>query len=451
MTQALTNSRVVQRALMRPVRLVPLAFLAVISIGTLLLLLPIAHPGGRASVVAAAFTAVSATCVTGLTAVDTATYWTTFGHAIIILLTQVGGYGIMSAATLLAFIVRGKMDLSGSLVAQTEKQTSGLADVSSILVRIGLAMGITEGIVWVLLTVRFLMRGVAPVEAIWHGLFYACCAFTNAGFTLTKDSLMGYVVDPFLMWPIFFAIFVGSLGYPVIFELRKSWRRPGKWSVHTRITFWGWLALAVVGFLTFIAFEWTNPHTLGPMSIGTKITAATAGAVMPRSAGFNVVDYGLIQDESVVVTIILMFIGGGSAGTSGGLKVSTFFLLAYVVLAEARGEPQVAIAHRSVGSATQRRAVAVAMLATGLVTSGTIVLVAMTDLPLVAVLFDVVSAFGTVGLSLGVTPELPAAGQIILMVLMFVGRVGTVTAASALALRTRRRHYALPEETPIVG
>lgn len=445
-------SRVVQRALMKPVRLVPLAFLAVIATGTALLMLPIAHAGeGSAALVAAAFTAVSATCVTGLTAVDTATYWTTFGHAVMVLLTQVGGFGIMSAATLLAFIVRGRMDLSGSLVAQTEKQTSGLGDVSSILIRIGLAMGITEGIVWVLLTVRFLLRGVEPLTAIWHGLFYACCAFTNAGFSLTEDSLMGYVVDPFLMYPIFFAIFIGSLGYPVIFEVGKSWRTPRKWSVHTRITFWGWIFLAIVGFLTFIAFEWTNPATLGPMSVATKVTAAVAGAVMPRSAGFNAVDYSLIHDESVIVTIVLMFIGGGSAGTSGGLKVSTFFLLAFVILAEIRGEPQVTIAHRSISSVTQRRALTVALLSVGFVTFATIVLVIMTDLPLVAVVFDVVSAFGTVGLSLGVTPELPPAGQVILMILMFVGRVGTVTAASALALRTRGRHYSLPEERPLVG
>ena len=204
-------------------------------------------------------------------------------------------------------------------------------------------------------------------------------------------------------------------------------------------------------FFAFIAFEWTNPHTLGPMSVATKVTAATSGAIMPRSGGFNAVDYSLIKEESVVVTIILMFIGGGSAGTSGGLKVSTFFLLAFVILAEIRGEPEVTVAHRSIGVVTQRRAVTVALLSVGLVTLATIVLVIMTDLPLVAVVFDVVSAFGTVGLSLGVTPELPPAGQVILMVLMFVGRVGTVTAASAFALRTRRRHYSLPEERPIVG
>lgn len=436
---------------MRPVRLVPLAFLGVIVIGTLLLLLPIAHPGGHVDPMAAAFTAVSATCVAGLTVVDTATYWTPFGQAVIVLLTQVGGFGIMSAATLLALLVRGRVDLSGSLVAQTEKQTDSLGEVGTILVRIGVAMLATEGIVWVLLSTRFLIRGVEPVEAILHGLFYACCAFTNAGFSLRTDSLMGYVVDPFLMWPIFVAMFIGSLGYPVLFELRRRWRQPRKWSVHTRITFWGWLLLAVVGFVTFIAFEWTNPQTLGPMGVTTKITAATSGALMPRSGGFNAVDYAHVNDESIVVTIILMFIGGGSAGTSGGLKVSTFFLLAFVLLAEVRGEPQVTIAHRSIGSATIRRALTVVLLSIGLITVGTIVLVILTDMPLVAVVFDVVSAFGTVGLSLGITPNLPPSGQAVLMILMFVGRVGTITVASAMALRARRRHYALPEERPIVG
>ncbi len=436
---------------MRPVRLVPLAFLGVIVVGTLLLLLPIAHPGGDVNPMAAAFTAVSATCVAGLTIVDTATYWTPFGQGVIVLLTQAGGFGIMSAATLLALLVRGRIELSGSLVAQTEKQTDDLGDVGRTLVRIGVAMLATEGIVWVLLTIRFLLRGVEPLEAVWHGLFYACCAFTNAGFSLRTDSLMGYVVDPFLMWPIFVAMFIGSLGYPVLFELRRRWRHPGKWSVHTRITFWGWLVLALVGFVTFILFEWTNPETLGPMGVTTKITAAMNGAVMPRSGGFNAVDYAKVHDESIVVTIILMFIGGGSAGTSGGLKVSTFFLLAFVLLAEIRGEPQVAIAHRSIGSETIRRALTVVLLSIGLVTVGTIVLVMLTDMPLVAVVFDVVSAFGTVGLSLGITPQLPASGHLVLMVLMFVGRVGTITVASALALRVRRRHYSLPEERPIVG
>ncbi len=442
---------VVQRSLMRPVRLVPLAFLAVITLGTGLLKLPLAH-AGEVQPLAAAFTAVSATCITGLTVVDTATYWTPFGKAVIILLTQMGGFGIMSAATLLALLIKGRVELSGSLVAQTETQTQSLGDVTRILRRIAVMMGGVEIILGLVLTARFFYgRELDLGSAAGRGFFYACAAFTNAGFAMENDSIMGFVTDPWIVWPLCLGVILGSLGYPVVFELWQRWRHPHMWSVHTRITFYGWLALMVVGITAFIVFEWTNPNTLGPLSVAHKANAALAGGVMPRSAGFNIVDYAYLREETVLVTLVLMFIGGGSAGTSGGLKVSTFFLLAFVILSEVRGEPEVTIAHRRIGHGTQRQALAVALLSIGAVTVGAIILVMLTSMPLVAVVFDIISAFGTVGLSLGITSALPEQGQFVLMVLMFVGRVGTITVASALALRVRHRHYHLPEERPIVG
>lgn len=441
---------VINRAMYKPVRLVPMAFLAVISIGSALLLLPVAHPGDVRPL-AAVFTAVSATCITGLTVVDTATYWTPFGKVVILVLTQVGGFGIMSAASLLALLVRGRVALRSTLVAQAESQTQRLGDVVRLLKRIVILMGTIELVLGSWLSVRFWMRGLDVLDALGNGFFYACMSFTNAGFANDTDSIMSFVSDAGLIWPMSFGVILGSLGYPVLFELVKRWRRPGTFTVHTRITFYGWLVLMVVGIITFIVFEWTNPATLGPMSVADKVNAAFAGGVMPRSCGFNIVDYAKIHEETVVVTIVLMFIGGGSAGTSGGLKVTTFFLLLFVILTEVRGEKDVTIAHRRIPEDTQRQALVVALLSVGAVTGSTILLVILTDLPLVPVVFDVVSAFGTVGLSLGITPELPPAGQILLMVLMFVGRVGTITAASALALRARRRHYRLPEESPIVG
>lgn len=440
----------VGRALLAPVRLVPLAFAAVIVFGTALLMLPIAHPGEVQPMVAA-FTAVSATCITGLTVVDTATYWTPFGKGVIMLLTQMGGFGIMSAATLLALAVRGRIDLSSSLVTQTEKQTRTLGEVARVIKRIAIMMFGVEFVVGVWLTGRFLFRGYELFDSVLYGFFYACMAFTNAGFAPDTASLMGYVSDPFIMWPVMIAVVVGSLGYPVVFELSQSWRRPDTWSVHTRLTFYGFMLLLVLGTLSFAVFEWRNNGTLGQLDTMGKINGALAGGVMPRSAGFNAVDYGRITDESTVVTIVLMFIGGGSAGTSGGLKVSTFFLLAFVILSEVRGEPEVTVAHRSIGAHTVRQALTVALLSLGAVIGGSVVMVWITNLPLVQVLFDVTSAFGTCGLSMGITPSLPPAGQILLMLLMFIGRVGTVTVASALALRTRHRHYHLPEERPIVG
>ena len=438
------------RALLAPVRLVPLGFAGVILFGTSLLMLPIAHPG-EVQPLAAAFTAVSATCITGLTVVDTATYWTPFGKGVIILLTQMGGFGIMSAATLLALAVRGRIDLSSSLVTQTEKQTRTLGEVTRVIKRIAVLMFGVELVVGLWLTGRFLLLGNEFFDAVLYGFFYACMAFTNAGFAPDTASLMGYVSDPLIMWPIMAAVVVGSLGYPVVFELYQNWRRPGIWSVHTRLTFYGFMVLLAIGVVFFGLFEWGNSGTLAQLDTMGKINGSLAGGVMPRSAGFNAVDYGRITDESTVMTIVLMFIGGGSAGTSGGLKVSTFFLLAFVILSEVRGEPEVTVAHRSIGVHTIRQALTVALLSVGAVIGGTLVMVSLTDLPLVQVLFDVTSAFGTCGLSMGITPDLPAAGQILLMMLMFIGRVGTVTVASALALRTRHRHYHLPEEKPIVG
>ncbi|SNV25602.1 TrkH family potassium uptake protein [Dermatophilus congolensis] len=437
------------RWLASPVRLVPVAFILFMALGTALLALPISHPG-EVDYLASAFTAVSATCITGLTVVDTATYWTPFGKAVIIVLTQLGGFGIMSAATLFALAINGRLDLTGTLVAQTEKQTRTLGEVRRVITRIAAVMLTLEILAGIILTIRLLIRGEPFSGAVLHGFFYSAMGFTNAGFT-PDAGLVKYVGDPWIMWPLFLLIILGSLGYPVLFELQNKWRRPHHWSVHMRLTFWGFLFLMVVGVSYFALFEWNNPGTLGPLNVMGKINGALAGGIMPRSAGFSAVDYAQITDESTVATIVLMFIGGGSAGTSGGLKVSTFFLLAFVILAEIRGEHDVTVGHRSVSNATIRQALAIALLSVGVVTASAVILVSLTELPLIAVLFDVVSAFATCGLSLGITPDLPPGGQVLLMVLMFIGRVGTVTVASALALRTRQRHYHLPNEAPIVG
>ncbi|MDO5628025.1 MAG: potassium transporter TrkG [Mobilicoccus sp.] len=445
------SSRMVHGVLRRPVRLLPLTFLLVILIGTGLLLLPWTSTE-QVPFMTAAFTAVSAACITGLTVVDTHTYWTPFGQGVILLLTQVGGFGIMSIATLLALLVKGHIELSRTLVVQAETKAQSLGQARSIVRRIAVSMFAAEAAAAVVLTARFRFgHGEDWLQAIWHGIWYACMTFTNAGFSLHAGSIRDFLGDPLLIWVMCATVFAGSLGYPVFWELMRSWRRPRDWSVHTRLTFYGFIALFVITFVAFLAFEWTNPDTLGDLTVGQKITAAVAGGVMPRSGGFASVDYGMITDETMITTLVMMFIGGGSAGTSGGIKVSTFFLLAFLILAVARGEKDVTVAHRRIGEETLRQAVTVALLAVACVVGGTMVLAMVTDLPLDQVVFDVTSAFGTVGLSMGITPGLPVEGQVTLMVLMFLGRVGTFTAASAIALRSSVRHYQLPEERPIVG
>lgn len=209
--------------------------------------------------------------------------------------------------------------------------------------------------------------------------------------------------------------------------------------------------LLVAGISLFAAFEWNRAETLGPLGVGGKLVASLAGGVFPRTAGFNSIDYGAASPETLMMTNILMFIGGGSAGTAGGIKITTFLVLGFAIWNEVRGREQVTVAHRSISSSVQRQALTVALLGVAAVIAGTLMLLILTDHSLEKVLFESISAFGTVGLSTGITYNLPAGAQGVLMALMFTGRVGTITVASALALASRPRLYQLPEERPIIG
>ena len=438
---------------MHPARIVPLAFMAAVIVGTVLLSLPIATPGPtRPPVLTAAFTSVSAVCVTGLTTVDTATYWSPFGQVVIMGLIQVGGFGIMTLATLLGLLVGGKLRLKSSLIAQAETHTLNIGDVRHVVRRVAVTMLVFEAAFAAVLTARF--RGTYDDswgEAAWHGIFHSISAFNNAGFALYSDNLIGFVDDAWIMFPICVAVIAGGIGFPVLFELRRRWRTPREWTVHTRLTVYGSLILLVAGIGAFLALEWTNTGTIGGLSPWGKVVGGVTGGVVPRTAGFNSIDYAEITPETMAVNYVLMFIGGGSAGTAGGIKVTTFFLLGFVIWSEVRGERDTNIAHRKMGDSTLRQALSVALLALAAIAIGTMVVLLVTDYALDVVLFETISAFATVGLSTGITPDLPPSAQLTLMVLMFVGRVGTITVASALALKTRHRHFHLPEERPVVG
>lgn len=436
-----------------PARIVPLAFLAAITVGTVLLSLPMSTPGPtRPPVLTAAFTSVSAVCVTGLTTVDTATFWSPFGQAVILGLIQVGGFGIMTLATLLGLLVGGRLRLRSSLIAQAETHTLNIGDVRHVVRRVAITMLAFEAAFAAVLAVRFRARyDDSWSDALWHGVFHSVSAFNNAGFALYSDNLIGFVDDAWIMFPICVAIIAGGIGFPVLFELRRRWRTPRRWTVHTRLTVYGSLALLAAGAAAFLALEWSNAATLGGLSPWGKVVGGITGGVVPRTAGFNSVDYGQITPETMAVNYVLMFIGGGSAGTAGGIKVTTFFLLAFVIWSEVRGERDTNIAHRRVSGETVRQALTVVLLALAAIAVGTMVILLATDYALDVVLFETISAFATVGLSTGITPDLPAVAEMTLMVLMFVGRVGTITVASALALKSRHRHFHLPEERPVIG
>jgi potassium uptake TrkH family protein len=443
----------IRRLLLHPVRSVPVAFLAVIMLGAGLLLLPASHyPTDSDTAMPALFTSVSAVCVTGLITVDTATFWTPFGQAVILGLIQVGGFGIMTLATLLALLVRKNLGLRGQLVAQSETHTLNFGDVRSVLVRVAKIMAAIEGSTAAVLTLRFWFAYDAnPATALWHGIFHAVSAFNNAGFSLYSDNLVGLAEDPWIIIPICAAVVAGGLGFPVIIALMGGGFRFKEWTVHVRLTVYGTLMLLAAGFVLFAAFEWNRPETLGSLSTGGKFLGALAGSVFPRTAGFNSIDYGAATPETLMVTNILMFIGGGSAGTAGGIKITTFLILGFAIWNEVRGREQVTIAHRSISSSAQRQALSVALLGVAAVIAGTLLLLMFTDYSLEKVLFESISAFATVGVSTGITYPLPASAEWVLMALMFIGRIGTITVASALALSAHPRLYHLPEERPIIG
>ncbi|WP_433714046.1 TrkH family potassium uptake protein [Nocardia sp. CA-084685] len=443
-----------------PARLVVFGFGAATVAGTVLLMLPVAAESRSATgPIAALFTAVSAVCVTGLVVVDTGSHWSLFGEIVILGLIQIGGLGIMTLASLLGLLVARRMGLRMQLIAQSETKTLRLGESRRVVVGVIRMSLLVEAVTAVVLTLRFVTGyHESGGRSVYLGVFHAISAYNNAGFALYEDSLVGYATDPWIIVPITMALIIGGLGFPVVFEVTRSLRRwrsrdapPRRWSLHTRVTLITYFALGVIGVLAITTFEWTNPDTLGPLNLTHKLLVGGFHGLSPRTAGFNSLDVGAMNSATLLINDTLMFVGGGSAGTAGGIKVTTFALLAFVIMAEVRGEPTVHVMGRRLAAPVQRQAVTVALLGVGAVVAGTITLLAITGMDLDAVLFEVVSAFGTVGLSTGITADIPDPGLIVLIMLMFIGRLGPITLATALALRERGRRYELPEERPIVG
>ncbi|HET9139040.1 TrkH family potassium uptake protein [Actinophytocola sp.] len=437
-----------------PARSVVLGFALAVLVGTILLMLPVAAESGRATApLTALFTATSAVCVTGLALVDTAGYWSGFGEVVILGLIQIGGLGIMTLATLLGLLVARQLGLRIRLSAQAETRAVGLGELRRVVYGVIVLSLAVEAVIAAALTVRFATGYDLPWDrAAYEGVFHAVSAFNNAGFALYADNLVRFATDPAIVLPVMLAWILGGLGYPVLFEIGRRLRgRRRRWSLHARLTLATYFGLVGVGVVAVTAIEWANPATLGPLGVGDKLLVGGFHGVTPRTAGFNTLDVAQLRPASLLVNDVLMFIGGGSAGTAGGIKVTTFVLLAFVILAELRGEPTVHALGRRITGDVVRQAVTVALLGVGAVIAGTLVLLLTTAHRLDAVLFEAVSAFGTVGLSTGITAGLPAVAQLVLVVLMFVGRLGPITLGSALALRERARRFERPKERPIIG
>ncbi|MBO8187693.1 TrkH family potassium uptake protein [Streptomyces sp. DW4-2] len=437
-----------------PAQMVVAGFAVAIALGTGLLMLPVAKAGaGSASALEALFTSTSAVCVTGLIVVDTPDYWSGFGQTVILALIQVGGLGIMTFSSWLVLLLsHRRMGLKARLTAATETKTLGLGDVRTVVVRVVKVSLLLEAVTAAILTVRLAISYDEPwPRAVWLGVFHAVSAFNNAGFALYSDSLMGFVTDPWICLPIAGAVIAGGLGFPVLFELRRRFRKPRSWSLHTKIVLSASAIFLICGSAFITALEWRNPATLGRLDAPDKLLAGFFQGVMPRTAGFNSVDISQMNPATWLGTDVLMFVGGASAGTAGGIKVTTFAVLFFVIYAEIRGEGAVDIFRRRLPGDIQRQALTVVLLSVAAVAVSTLVFMVFTDFSLDKSLFEVTSAFGTVGLSTGITMGLPGGEQVLLTALMFLGRLGPITIASALALRLRVRMYDLPEERPVIG
>lgn len=435
-----------------PARLALVVFAFVALTFTLLLSLPIAAADGQATPLHdSLFTAFSAVTVTGLVTVNTAEHWSFFGQVVILLGIQVGGLGIVTMASLLARAVTRQLGVRSKLLAQQGISTGKLGEVGSLLRTVVLTTLAIELALALVLVPSFIIADRSWTEGLWHGVFYAISSFNNAGFVSHPDGLVGFTDNLWILVPIMVGVFIGSLGFPVFMVLMATKFEFRKWTVHTKLTLLVTTMLLIAGALIWAVFEWSNSATIGDMDIGEKIFNAIFASTMMRSGGFSIVDPSVSSPVTLLATDALMFAGGGSASTAGGIKVTTIAVLFLAILAEARGDSDVRTFGRTITEGALRVAISVLFLAATLILVATGLLMAVSKEPLDRILFEVISAFATCGLSVGLSEELPPFGKYVLSALMFAGRIGPISLAAAMSIRQRRQLYRFPNESPIIG
>ena len=439
------------------------SFAVVIAAGTLALALPFARVGGHLSVLDALFTATSAVCVTGLTVVDTGSRFSPAGQAVILALIQVGGLGLMTFAVFAGVLLGRRIAFTDRMAIQDSMHHTPTAGIRR-LVRYVLAFTLaTEAAGAVLLWLRF-RRQFPAGEAVWQSVFHSVSAFCNAGFSLLAANLVGYRGDVLVNLAITGLVLVGGLGFLVNMEvwdqirLRLRGRRAPTPTLHARLALTVTAALLLGGMAAVLALEWNN--VLRGLPLGERLLAAWFQAVTPRTAGFNTIDYGRVSSDTLFFTIFLMFVGASPGSTGGGVKTTTFGLLVALVVARWRGHGRATLFRRTIPHAVMDRALTLALLAWALVSLAVGLLVATetrgvpyeaAEPRFVALMFEAVSAFGTVGLSTGITASLSGAGKLVLVALMYAGRVGPLTLVLAVGPRSTRGRFRYAEENVMVG
>ena len=448
-----------------PSRFAILVFTALVLVFTLLFSLPIASADRTITPLHdALFTAVSVICVTGLATVDMATHWSAFGNVLVVVGVNIGGVGVLTLASLMGMVISRRLGLRARLMAASdtnpsrihagpvnEGQAIRLGEVGNLLLTVAISAFVIELVVTALIFPRILAVGTPTGEAVWQSVYYAAMAFTNSGFSPNVGGLAPFANDYWFLSALMLGAFLGSLGFPVIYALARGWRSPRRWSLHVKLTLFTTIVLIIAGIAVYIALEFDNPKTFGSLNAGDTIFQSLFMSVMTRSGGFATITVSDLHGSSLLVTDMLMFIGGGSASTAGGIKVTTLAILFLAAFAEASGRTQMEAFGRRIPSDILRLAVSVVLWGATTVAVSSILILQISKAPFDLVLFDVISAFATCGLSTGLTADLPPAGVYVLAATMFMGRIGTVTLAAALAASQSRQLFSRPEERPIVG
>jgi len=438
---------------LNPPKVLVLGFAIIILIGTFCLTLPIAtadHNG--LSFLDALFTATSATCVTGLVVVDTGDTFSIFGELVILFLIQIGGLGFMTFATLLFLLLGKKISLKERLLLKEAFNNVTIAGLVKLVKRILLFTVLIELLGGIILSIRFAFD--MPVgKAFYFGFFHAISNFNNAGFDLMGDfkSLTAYVDDPFVVLTICALITIGGLGFIVINELYE-YRGTKRLSVHTKIVLTTTFILTVGSTLLIFLFEYGNSKTLGPLSEWGKILGSLYQAVTPRTAGSNTLAIGDLTHSTLFLIIWLMFIGGGSGSTAGGIKITTFAVLVATMWCQIKGKEDVVLFRRRIVNETILKALTVTMCGMMIVILVTIVLSLIEQRhSFMMYLFEAASAFGTAGLTMGLTPELSTGGRLLIILTMFVGRLGPLTIAFAITSRRKTEAFRHPKGKIMIG
>ncbi|WP_009632734.1 TrkH family potassium uptake protein [Synechocystis sp. PCC 7509] len=440
-------------------RTICLGFLAVITVGTILLMMPFSLAAGTwGNLIVALFTSTSAVCVTGLSVVDIGTYFSFWGQFFVAALVQIGGLGYMTATTFLLLLLGAKFGLRDKVAIQQALDRTGMHD-SAQLIRSIIAVTLIFEISGVFLLIPVFTPKYPLNEALWYAIFHSVNSWNNAGFSLFKDNFIGYQTSVLLNLVVTGLIVFGGIGYGVILELfiwlrDRLQRKPERmiFSLNFKVAVSTTIALLILGTTAFFFIEVKNPATFGSLSLPNQILAAWFQSVTPRTAGFNTIDIGKMTTAGLFLTIALMFVGASPGGTGGGIKTTTFRVLTSCTKAILQGKEEVFLYERTVDISLILKAVGVAVGSFATVILATI-LIALTDptVSFIQILFEVVSAFATVGLSTGITASVTAAAKLILIMTMYIGRVGILLLMAALLGDPKPSSIRYPEETLIVG